>query len=80
MDIKVKTFAGLKELLGGEIVVNMPKSSTIEDLERKILSISPESERLLSISAFVVDDSIVEKEFSLIENSLVYLLPPCSGG
>ncbi|MCC6275792.1 MAG: MoaD/ThiS family protein [Leptospiraceae bacterium] len=80
MDITVKTFAGFKELLGSEFTVSVAEPATIGDLSKKIVDISPESERLLAISAFVVSDSVVDKGYRLLESSLVYLLPPCSGG
>ena len=80
MEVKVKTFAGFKELFGSEFTVTFSEPVTIGDLSEKIADIFPSSKRLLSVSAFVVSDSVVDKSFELIDNSLVYLLPPCSGG
>ena len=80
MDIRVKTFAGFKELLGSEFTITFAEPVTIGELSKKITDIAPLSKRLLSVSAFVVSDNVVDSKYELKENSLVYLLPPCSGG
>jgi molybdopterin converting factor small subunit len=80
MDITVKTFAGFKELLGKEFTISLSEPISIKDFSKKIEEKSPSSKRLLSVSAFVVNNSIVDSEFILSENSEVFLMPPASGG
>lgn len=80
MDITIKTFAGFKELLGNEFTISVNEPISIQELSKKIEEKSPSSKRLLSISAFAINNSIVDPSFILSENSEVFLLPPASGG
>jgi len=80
MEIRIKTYAGLKGLLGNELTVLSGEVCTIGDLKEKIIEKFPASAPLLCASAFVVGDSIVQPDFLLENGSQVFLLPPCSGG
>lgn len=80
MKITIKTFAGLKEILGAENILTLESPLSISDLSEKISSNWPSSKKLLSVSAIAVQNAIVEKDFLLSEDETVYLLPPCSGG
>jgi molybdopterin synthase sulfur carrier subunit len=80
MDIKIKTFAGFKELLGNEFTISVNEPISISELSTRIEETSPSTKRLLSISAFAVNNSVVNSDFIISENSEIFLLPPSSGG
>lgn len=81
VDVKVRLFAGLKELVGGgEIAVHLNEGATVGDLEGRLASDYPRLKPLLSSLAFAVDEEYRARDFVLHENDILALIPPISGG
>ena len=81
MDVKVRLFAGLKELVGGqEIVVPLDEGASLQDLEDELGRRYPRLKPLLPSLAFAVDEEYKTREHILRERDEVALIPPISGG
>jgi MoaE-MoaD fusion protein len=81
MKVKVRMFAGLKELVGGpEIAVELNEGATIADLEDELGRDYPRLKPLLGSLAFAVGDEYQIRDHVLHDNDEVALLPPISGG
>jgi molybdopterin converting factor subunit 1 len=81
MNVKVRLFAGLKELVGGpQIVVSLSDGASIRDLEEELGRHYPRLKPLLTSLAFAVDEEYKTRDYVLQENDTVALIPPISGG
>ncbi|MCB1176926.1 MAG: MoaD/ThiS family protein [Leptospiraceae bacterium] len=80
MQITIQTFAGLKDLFGKESNLEFTNSVKLIEVINKLIEKYPESERLISISSFLVGEEIVDKDYLLKENSTLIIYPPVSGG
>jgi molybdopterin synthase catalytic subunit len=81
MDVKVRLFAGLKELVGGpEIIVRLSEGATVADLEDQLGRDYPRLKPLLGSLAFAVGEEYKDREHVLHKNDEIALIPPISGG
>ncbi len=81
MDVKVRLFAGLKELAGGpEVVVRLSDGASIHDLERELGREYPRLKPLLPSLAFAVHEEYKARDYVLRAGDEVALIPPISGG
>ena len=81
MRVRVRLFAGLKELAGGpEVVVDLEEGATVGDLEDRLGREYPRLKPLLASLAFAVDDEYKMRDYTLHNNDEVALIPPISGG
>ena len=81
MKVKVRMFAGLKELVGGpEIAVELSEGATVADLEDKLGREYPRLKPLLGSLAFAVGEEYRTRDHVLHDNDEVALIPPISGG
>jgi len=81
MRVKVRLFAGLKELAGGpEIVVDLKGGATVRELEEQLGREYPRLKPLLASLAFAVDEEYKTRDYVLHDNDEIALIPPISGG
>lgn len=81
MDVKVRLFAGLKELAGGpEVVVHLDEGANLRDLESELGRRYPRLQPLLASLAFAVDEEYKTRDYVLRADDDVALIPPISGG
>jgi molybdopterin converting factor subunit 1 len=81
MRVKVRLFAGLKELTGGpEVVVDLKDGATVRDLEGRLAQEYPRLKPLLASLAFAVDEEYKTRDHVLHDDDEVALIPPISGG
>ena len=81
MKVKVRLFAGLKELAGGpEVVAELKAGATVRDLEEQLGRDYPRLKPLLASLAFAVDEEYKTRDYALRDNDEVALIPPISGG
>jgi molybdopterin converting factor small subunit len=81
MDVRVRLFAGLKELAGGpEIVARLNDGASIHDLERELGREHPRLQPLLPSLAFAVHEEYKTRDYVLRQGDEVALIPPISGG
>jgi len=81
LNVKVRLFAGLKELVGGpEIVVSLNEGASVRNLEDELGREYPRLRPLLASLAFAVDEEYRARDYVLQENDVVALIPPISGG
>ena len=81
MKVKVRLFAGLKELAGGpEVVAELKAGATVRDLEEQLGRDYPRLKPLLASLAFAVDEEYKTRDYTLRDNDEVALIPPISGG
>ena len=81
MRVRVRLFAGVKELVGQqELVVQLPDGASVRDLERALAQEYPQLAPLLPGLVFAVAEEYRTREFVLHEDDEVALIPPISGG
>ena len=81
MNVKVRLFAGLKELVGGpEVLVDLGEDATLQDLEDELGRRYPRLKPLLASLAFAVDEEYRTRDYVLHDGDEVALIPPISGG
>ncbi len=81
MKVKVRLFAGLKELTGGpEVVAELPEAATVRDLEDVLGRDYPRLKPLLASLAFAVDEEYRSRDYVLHDGDEIALIPPISGG
>lgn len=81
MLIRVKLFAAMRDLTGGEVAeVELPDSATVGDLRREIGKLLPLARNLLTRSAIAVNHDVVENDRPLQATDEVAVIPPVSGG
>jgi len=81
MNVKVRLFAGLKDLVGGpEVFVELGENATLGDLELELGRRYPRLEPLLPSLAFAVEDEYRIRDYVLHDGHEVALIPPISGG
>lgn len=79
--LQVLAFASAADALGtGELPVELPAGSTVEDLRRHLEERSPELARHWPRLAVAVDGELVSGDAELPSGAEVALLPPVSGG
>ena len=81
MKIRVRVFAGLREVMGtDDVEVDLPQGTTVEGLWAHLLA---EDEKLAPFSGsikFAINHDFVSKETKLEPDDEVAFLPPVSGG
>jgi molybdopterin converting factor subunit 1 len=81
MKVKVRLFAGLKDLVGGpEIIVDLEEGATVRGLEDQLGREYPRLKPLLASLAFAVDEEYKARDYTLRDDDEVALIPPISGG
>jgi len=81
MRVRVRLFAGLKELAGGpEVMVDLEEGATVKDLEDRLGREYPRLKPLLASLAFAVDEEYKARDHALRDDDEVALIPPISGG
>jgi molybdopterin synthase catalytic subunit len=81
MHVRVRLFAGLKELAGGpEVVVDLEEGATVQDLEDRLGREYPRLKPLLASLAFAVDEEYKARDYALRDDDEIALIPPISGG
>jgi molybdopterin converting factor small subunit len=66
MKVKVRLFAGLKDLTGGpEVVAELPEAATVRDLEDALGRDYPRLKPLLASLAFAVDEEYRSRDYVL---------------
>jgi sulfur-carrier protein len=79
--ITLKLFAAYQEAYGvPELVLQLPKGSTVADVRDRLIAEHPELEQWRNITRFGVNYNFVESDIVLQEGDEVVLIPPVSGG
>ncbi len=81
MNISVKLFAGLHELIGErEVRLELPEGATVGDLRERLSSRYPAIAPFLGTLVCAVNEEYMPSEHCLCEGDEVALIPPVSGG
>jgi molybdopterin converting factor subunit 1 len=81
MTFRVKLFAAMSELAGGDSVdVELPDGATVGDLRREVGKQLPLARTLLNNSGVAVDHDLAENDRPLAGGEEVAIIPPVSGG
>lgn len=80
MNIRIKTFAVLKNYFQEEIELQVDPGSNILDILERLDKLNPKANHVLSHSLFALDEEMVDKTARLKEGDLLCILPPVSGG
>lgn len=78
MIVRVQFFAMLKDAFGTSMEVE--DQQTLEDLRNVLIEQKPHLKEVLLMSKFAIDNRFVPLESVLLNNQLVLVLPPSSGG
>lgn len=81
MTVRVKLFAAARELAGAsEVAVEVAEGATVADVQRAVLAVAPDLEKLVTHARWAVDESFAAPSATIRANSQVALIPPVSGG
>ncbi|HLB23177.1 MAG TPA: MoaD/ThiS family protein [Dehalococcoidia bacterium] len=81
MDVNVRLFAGLHQMVGKrEITLDVPDGATVRDLRERLGSVYPVTEAFLPTLVCAVGEEYVPSDYVLREGDMVALIPPVSGG
>jgi molybdopterin converting factor subunit 1 len=81
MTFRVKLFAAMSELAGGESAeVELPDGATVGDLRREVAKQLPLARTLLNSSGIAVNHDFAENDRLLQPSDEVAVIPPVSGG
>ncbi|MBP7280860.1 MAG: MoaD/ThiS family protein [Leptospiraceae bacterium] len=80
MNIRIKTFAVLKNYLQEEFEIQLETGSNVLDVIEHLDKLNPKANHILSHSLVAVGEEMVDKTTKLREGDLVCILPPVSGG
>ena len=81
MNVRVRLFAGLSELLGERnVTLELPEGATIDDLRDQLSRRYPAVTPYLPSVVCAVDEEYVTRDHALREGDDVALIPPVSGG
>lgn len=80
MQIKISTFAQLKDFFEKDFSIDVPESSSVKDVMQYLINLKPDARNLLNSSRVAINEKIVQLEFALQKNDSLFLLPPASGG
>lgn len=80
MRLRILGFAGVREIVGTELELELPDGSTWKELRDVLERRFPELEQYWDRLAVAVDGSLGEPKGPLADGSEIALLPPVSGG
>ena len=81
MDVRVRLFAGLRALAGGdELRLDLPAGATVAALRDRMALDYPALISFLPTLVCAVDEEVVDQAHILREGEVVDLVPPISGG
>ena len=81
MNVRVRCFAAVREIVGvGELVVDLPEGSTLNELLDQIRCQFPRLEGLTGSLLFSVNQEYASSDKRLAAGDEVALIPPVSGG
>ena len=80
MRVTVRLFAGLRELAGDSVTVDVPVGATAGDMKRAVANRLPTVARLVERSAVAVGHDFVADTGAIADGAEVALIPPVSGG
>lgn len=81
MKVRVRCFAAVREIVGvGELVVDLPEGSTLDQLVQQLQSRFPELQALTGSLLFSVNREYASTHTKLAAGDEVAFIPPVSGG
>ena len=81
MNVTVRLFAGLSDLLGKrEVTIDLADGATVGDLRERVSTEYPQITPFLTTLVCAVDDEYVPSEHALRDGDEVAFIPPVSGG
>ena len=81
MNVRVRCFAAVREIVGvGELVVDLPEGSTLNELLDQIRCQFPRLEGLTGSLLFSVNQEYASTDKRLAAVDEIALIPPVSGG
>lgn len=81
MNVRVRCFAAVREIVGvGELVVELPEGSTLDQLIHQLQSQFPKLQALTGSLLFSVNREYASTDKKLAAGDEVALIPPVSGG
>ncbi len=81
MNVRVRCFAAVREIVGvGELVVELPEGSTLDQLIHQLQSQFPKLQALTGSLLFSVNREYASADTRLAAGDEVAFIPPVSGG
>lgn len=80
MNIRLLTFAAMKDYFSADTAMTLDSEYTVEDLKQTLKSQNPSASELIDSCRFAVNQVFVDDKFDLFEGAVVAILPPSSGG
>jgi len=80
MNIKVKTFAALRDIFGRELSLEVENDCCINQITEKLIELKPESSDLISSSRLAINEEFLSGKDIVGDGDELLILPPSSGG
>lgn len=80
MQLKILTFAQLREQLGPVLTLELPDGASVADLQQQLQARWPENEALRAARLAVNRNYVLDQSLSLAAGDEIALIPPVSGG
>lgn len=78
--VKVVCFAGLRKYFGNEVNVKLESGAAFKNILDELAVLNPEAGEVLQSCRIAVDEKFVSPDSPLNETTIVFLIPPSSGG
>jgi molybdopterin converting factor small subunit len=81
MAVKVRLFAGLRGLVGGnDIALALPDGATVEVLRQRLSAEYPVLEPFMPTLVCAVDEEVQPPERVVLDGEVIDVIPPIAGG
>ncbi len=80
MKITIVSYAGLKDIIGGELDITLPDNAKISDLVTRLQEDYPQGAKLIDSCRIARNNAFIEGDLPLDDGSKIHFLPPPSGG
>jgi len=80
MEIKIRTYAALKDHFSDSFSMNLPQNSTIGEMKKKLALDKPQSSDLLEKCRFAINQEFAACDARISSGDIIDILPPSSGG
>ena len=78
--VDIHLYAQLRDFFGDRLSVELPDTSTAEDIRAVLTQKNALAGDWLKVSRLASEDAFLAEDFSVASGGVYYLLPPSSGG
>ncbi len=80
MLIEIKTFAKLKDYFGESFFLEVPDSSSLEEILEKLILQNPKSKPILDFCLLANSNEMINRNYIPKDKEEILIMPPAGGG